>query len=274
SIIIDGKEIKVLNHKDPAEIPWGELGVEYVLESSGKFKDREKIGKHLDSGARKVIISAAIKNPDVMIVLGVNHENYDPDKHNLISMASCTTNCLAPMVKVLDDKFGLERGFMTTCHAVTNDQRILDLSHKDLRRARSAMTSIIPTTTGAATAIGKVIPKLAGKLDGIALRVPVADGSITDLTAELKTEVTVEEVNQAFKEAAAGELNGILEYTEDPIVSADIVGNPHSCIIDGGSTMVMGERSNFTKVFGWYDNEWGYSCRLVDLFKFVDSGGR
>ncbi|MGQ9788802.1 MAG: type I glyceraldehyde-3-phosphate dehydrogenase [Candidatus Hadarchaeaceae archaeon] len=274
SIIIDGKEIKVLNHKDPSEIPWGELGVEYVLESSGKFKDRDAISKHLDSGARKVIISAAIKNPDVMIVLGVNQENYDPDKHNLVSMASCTTNCLAPMVKVLDDKFGLERGFMTTCHAVTNDQRILDLSHKDLRRARSAMTSIVPTTTGAATAIGKVIPKLAGKLDGIAIRVPVADGSITDLTAELKTEVTVEEINQAFKEAAAGELNGILDYTEDPIVSVDIVGNPHSCIIDGKSTMVMGKRSNFAKVFGWYDNEWGYSCRLVDLFKFVDSAER
>ncbi|MEM2890091.1 MAG: type I glyceraldehyde-3-phosphate dehydrogenase [Candidatus Hadarchaeum sp.] len=274
SIIIDGKEIKVLNHKDPAEINWGDLGVDYVLESSGKFKDREEIAEHLNSGARKVIISAAIKKPDIMIVLGVNHESYDHEKHNLISMASCTTNCLAPMVKVLDDKFGLERGFMTTCHAVTNDQRILDLSHKDLRRARSAMTSIIPTTTGAATAIGKVIPKLAGKLDGIALRVPVADGSITDLTAELKTEVTVEEINQAFKEAAAGELKGILEYTDDPIVSADIVGNPHSCIIDGESTMVMGERSNFAKVFGWYDNEWGYSCRLVDLFKFVDSKER
>jgi len=274
SIIIDGKEIKVLNYKDPAEIPWGDLGVEYVLESSGKFNDRASISKHLNSGAKKVLISAAIKNPDVMIVLGVNQEIYDPQRHHIISMASCTTNCLAPMAKVLDDKFGLEKGLMTTCHAVTNDQRVLDLSHKDLRRARSAMTSIIPTTTGAATAIGIVIPKLAGKLDGIALRVPVPDGSITDLTAELKAEVTVGEVNHAFKDAAAGELKGILDYTEDPIVSADIVGNPHSCIIDGGSTMVLGKRSNFVKVFGWYDNEWGYSCRLVDLFKFMDSKER
>jgi len=269
SIIVDGKEIKVLNKKDPAELPWKELGVEYVLEATGKFTDKEGASKHLVAGAKKVIISAPAKKPDVTIVLGVNEGIYDPKKHDIISMASCTTNCLAPMAKVLNDNFGVKRGFMTTCHAVTNDQRLLDLEHKDPRRARAATLSIIPTTTGAATAIGVVIPQLEGKLDGIALRVPVADGSITDFVVELRKETTAEEINQAFKSAAEGKLKGILEYTEEPIVSIDVIGNPHSCIVDGKSTMVMSKKSEFAKVLGWYDNEWGYSTRLVDLLKFI-----
>lgn len=269
SIVVDGKEIKVLSKKDPAELPWKDLEVEYVLESTGKFTDREGASKHLTAGARKVVISAPAKKPDAMIVLGVNEGNYDPKKHNVISMASCTTNCLAPMVKVLNDNFGVKRGFMTTCHAVTNDQRLLDLEHKDPRRARAAMLSIIPTTTGAAAAIGTVIPQLDGKLDGIALRVPVTDGSVTDFVVELKTEVTAEEINQAFKSAAEGKLKRILEYTEEPIVSVDVIGNPHSCVVDAKSTMVMGKKGEFAKVLGWYDNEWGYSSRLVDLLKFM-----
>ena len=269
SIVVDGKEIKVLSEKDPAKLPWKDLGVEYVLESTGRFTDRDGASKHLAAGARKVLISAPAKKPDVTIVLGVNEEVYDVKNHNIISLASCTTNCLAPMVKVLSDNFGVRRGFMTTCHAVTNDQRLLDLEHKDPRRARAAMMSIIPTTTGAAYAIGLVIPELEGKLDGIALRVPVVDGSITDFVAELDKEVTAEEINQAYKEAAAGRMKGILEYTEEPIVSIDVVGNSHTCIIDGKSTMVMNERGNFVKVLGWYDNEWGYSTRLVDMLKFM-----
>ncbi|RLG92831.1 MAG: type I glyceraldehyde-3-phosphate dehydrogenase [Candidatus Hecatellales archaeon] len=269
TLIVNGKEIKVLNVLDPAQLPWKDLGVELVLESTGRFTARGDAEKHLNAGAKKVIISAPAKNPDTTIVLGVNEETYDKEKHNIISMASCTTNCLAVMVKVLHKEFGIKRGFMTTCHAYTNDQRILDLAHRDPRRARACAISIIPTTTGAAVAIGLVIPELAGKLNGVALRVPVADGSITDLVAELKKEVTREEVNEAFKRYAEGELKGILQYTEDPIVSMDIVRNPHSCIIDGLSTMVMGEKSNFVKVFGWYDNEWGFSCRLVDLMKFM-----
>jgi len=269
TLIVNGKEIKVLNVLDPAQLPWKDLGVELVLESTGRFTARGDAEKHLNAGAKKVIISAPAKNPDTTIVLGVNEETYDKEKHNIISMASCTTNCLAVMVKVLHKEFGIKRGFMTTCHAYTNDQRILDLAHRDPRRARACAISIIPTTTGAAVAIGLVIPELAGKLNGVALRVPVADGSITDLVAELEKEVTREEVNEAFKRYAEGELKGILQYTEDPIVSMDIVRNPHSCIIDGLSTMVMGEKSNFVKVFGWYDNEWGFSCRLVDLMKFM-----
>lgn len=268
ALIVDGKEIKVLSEKDPSNLLWKDLGVEIVLESSGLFTDRESAMKHLLAGAKKVIISAPAKNPDVTIVLGVNEKMYDKNKHSIISMASCTTNCLAPMVKVLNDNFGIRKGFMTTCHAYTNDQRVLDLAHKDLRRARAANLSIIPTTTGAAKAIGEVIPEVAGKLDGIALRVPVADGSITDLVVELGREVTKEEVNSVFK-TAEKELKGILQYTEEPLVSVDVIGNSHSCIIDGASTMVVGEKSNLVKVFGWYDNEWGYGVRLVDLMKYI-----
>lgn len=271
SISVDGNEIKVLAKKDPAELPWKELGVDYVLESTGIFRDRVNASKHISAGAKKVVISAPAKGPDATIVLGTNDEIYDPKKHNLISMASCTTNCLATMVKVLNDSFGIKRGFMTTCHAVTNDQRMLDLVHKDPRRARAAILSIIPTTTGAAKSIGVVIPELEGKLDGVALRVPLANGSITDLVVELNNEVTAEEVNRAYEEAARGRLKGILEYTEEPLVSVDIIGNPHSCILDGAITKVVGEKGNLVKVFGWYDNEWGFSARLVDLFKFIDA---
>ncbi len=267
-ILVNGKLIKVLSEQDPANLPWKNLGVEIVLESTGLFTDRENAAKHLKAGAKKVIISAPAKNPDVTIILGVNEEIYDPAKHNIISMGSCTTNCLAPMVKVLKENFGIKRGFMTTCHAYTTDQRLLDLPHKKLRRGRAAALSIIPTTTGAATAIGVVIPEVAGKLDGIALRVPVANGSIIDLIVELEKEVTKEEINGVFKRAE-DELKGIIQYIEDPIVSVDIIGNPYSCVFDGLSTMVIGERSNLIKVLGWYDNEWAYSVRLVDLMKFI-----
>lgn len=271
AIIVDGVEIKVLNVMDPASLPWKDLGATVVLESTGRFTSRESSEKHIKAGAQKVLISAPAKKPDVTLAPGINEKAYDPEKHNIISMASCTTNCLASMAKVLNDRFKVKRGFMTTCHAYTNDQRILDLAHRDLRRARACAVSIIPTTTGAASAIGLVIPDLAGKLDGIALRVPVANGSISDLTVELEQEVTKEEVNQAYKDAAEKELRGILEYTDDPIVSADIIGNPHSCIIDGLSTMTIGGKSNFVKVFGWYDNEWGYSNRLVDMINYITS---
>lgn len=269
SIKVDGKEVQVLSERNPEKLPWKNLGVEIVLESTGIFRDRENASKHLTAGADKVIISAPAKDPDVTIVLGVNHEMYDGDKHRLISMASCTTNSLAPMVKVLHENFTVKRGFMTTVHAYTNDQRVLDLPHKDLRRARAAAMSIIPTTTGAAKAIGLVIPELEGKLNGVALRVPVPDGSITDFVAEVSKETTVDEVNAAFKEASEKDLKGILQYVEEPIVSSDIIGNPHSCIFDALSTMVIGEEKTLVKVFGWYDNEWGFSCRLVDLFKFI-----
>lgn len=268
-ISIDGKEIKVISEPDPEKLPWKDLGVELVLESTGRFRKREDAEKHLKAGARKVVISAPAKEPDVTIIPGVNDDIYDKEKHNIISMASCTTNCLATMVKVLKDNFGIKKGFITTCHAYTNDQKLLDLPHKKWRRGRAASISIIPTTTGAAEAIGTVIPELKGKLDGVALRVPVANGSITDLVVELDKEATKNDVNKAFKEAAKNELKGILEYTEDEIVSIDIIGNPHSCIIDGLSTMVVGEKSNIVKVFGWYDNEWGYSSKLVDLFKYI-----
>jgi len=271
SIVVDGKEIKVISEPDPEKLPWRDLGVEIVLESTGRFRARKDAEKHLKAGAKKVVISAPAKEPDATIVLGVNEEIYDKDKHNIISMASCTTNCLAPMVKVLKEKFGIKKGFMTTCHAYTNDQRLLDLPHKKWRRGRAANLSIIPTTTGAAEAIGVVIPELSGKLDGIALRVPVANGSIVDLVVELEKEVSKEEINNAFKEAANNKLKGILEYTEDEIVSVDIIGNPHSCVLDGLSTMVIGEKSNVVKLLGWYDNEWGYSSRLVDLFKHIMS---
>ncbi|MEM2211010.1 MAG: type I glyceraldehyde-3-phosphate dehydrogenase [Nitrososphaerales archaeon] len=269
NLIVNDMVIKVLSEKEPSKLPWKSLGVEVVMESTGLFTDRTSAKKHLDAGAKKVVITAPANDPDVTIVIGVNEKNYDPKKHHIISMASCTTNCLAPVVKVLNEYFGIESGFMTTCHAYTNDQRVLDLPHRDLRRARAAALSIIPTTTGAARAIGLVVPEIAGKMDGIALRVPVPDGSVNDIVVKLKKEVTKEEVNAVLKAAAEGELKGILQYTEDPIVSSDIIGNPHSAIIDGLSTMVLGGKGSFVKVLAWYDNEWGFSCRLVDLLKYM-----
>ncbi|NOX65894.1 MAG: type I glyceraldehyde-3-phosphate dehydrogenase [Chlorobi bacterium] len=262
SIVVNGQPIKITAVKDPAELNWGELGVDVVIESTGVFRTQEACEKHITAGAKKVILTVPAKGDiDATVVLGVNEEVITGDE-KVLSNASCTTNCLAPLVKVLNDKFGVEKGMMTTVHSYTNDQRLLDLPHSDLRRSRSAALSIIPTSTGAAKAIGKVIPELNGKLDGMSLRVPTPDGSITDLVAELKKEVTVEEVNAAMKEAADGSMKGILEYTEDPIVSADIVGNAHSSIFDSLSTMVQG---NMVKVVSWYDNEYGYSCRVVDL---------
>ncbi|GAA2876990.1 type I glyceraldehyde-3-phosphate dehydrogenase [Streptomyces mexicanus] len=267
TITVDGKTIKVLSERNPADIPWGELGVDIVIESTGIFTKKEDAEKHLAGGAKKVIISAPAKNEDVTIVMGVNQDKYDAANHNVISNASCTTNCVAPMAKVLDENFGIVKGLMTTVHAYTNDQRILDFPHKDLRRARAAAENIIPTTTGAAKATALVLPQLKGKLDGMAMRVPVPTGSVTDLVVELSREVTKEEVNAAFQKAAEGELKGILEYTEDPIVSSDIVNAPASCTFDSSLTMVQ-EGKN-VKVIGWYDNEWGYSNRLVDLTVFV-----
>ncbi|GAA2428430.1 type I glyceraldehyde-3-phosphate dehydrogenase [Streptomyces sp. NPDC051041] len=267
TITVDGRTIKVLSERNPADIPWGELGVDVVIESTGIFTKKEDAEKHLAGGAKKVIISAPAKNEDVTIVMGVNQDKYDPANHHVISNASCTTNCVAPMAKVLDENFGIVKGLMTTVHAYTNDQRILDFPHKDLRRARAAAENIIPTTTGAAKATALVLPQLKGKLDGMAMRVPVPTGSVTDLVVELSREVTKEEVNAAFQKAAEGELKGILEYTEDPIVSSDIVNAPASCTFDSSLTMVQ-EGKN-VKVIGWYDNEWGYSNRLVDLTVFV-----
>ena len=270
SLSVDGLEIKVLSEKDPSRLPWKDLKVDMVLESSGKFNDAKEAEKHItEAGAKRVIISAPAKSPDTTIVLGVNENEFDSKKHNIISMASCTTNCLAPVVKVINDRFGIEKGYMTTTHAFTNDQRLLDLPHKDLRRARSATMSIIPTTTGAAKAIGTIIPELKGKIDGMALRVPVSSGSITDMVFTLKKEVTREEVNNALKQASEANLKGILEYTDEPIVSADIVGNAHSSIVDGLSTMVLGNKNNVVKILSWYDNEWGFASRLVSLIKFI-----
>ena len=266
-ITVDGDELRVLAERDPANLPWKDLGAEVVVESTGLFTSREKAALHLEAGAQKVVISAPAKDEDVTIVLGVNDDAYDPATHHVISNASCTTNCVAPMAKVLDDAFGLEQAFMTTIHAYTNDQSILDLPHKDLRRARAAAVNIIPTSTGAAKATALVLPHLKGKLDGMAMRVPVPDGSITDLVATVGRDVTVEKVNAAFAAAAAeGSLAGKLVYTEDPIVSSDIVGTPASCTFDSLSTMVMGRT---VKIVGWYDNEWGYSNRLVDLVEHV-----
>lgn len=263
AIIVNGKKITISAEKDPANLKWKEIGVEGVIESTGVFTKRADIAKHLEAGAKKVVLTVPAKDEiDATIVLGVNDYMLKAE-HQIVSNASCTTNCLAPVAKVLHDNFGIVRGFMTTVHAYTNDQKILDLPHKDLRRARAAAVSIIPTTTGAAKAVGKVIPDLKGKLDGFALRVPVSDGSVVDLVAELKKPVTVEQVNKAMKQAAESSLKGILEYTEDPIVSCDIVGNSHSSIFDALSTMVM--EGNMVKVVSWYDNEWGYSCRVVDL---------
>ena len=257
-----GEELRMFSERDPAALPWGDLGVDVVLESTGHFTDRDGAQKHLDAGAKKVVISAPAKDPDFTVVLGVNDDAYDPESHHIVSNASCTTNCVAPLAKVLDDLAGIESGFMTTIHAYTNDQVILDFPHKDLRRARAAAINLIPTSTGAARAIGLVLPGLKGKLDGIAVRAPVATGSLTDLVVKLGRDTSAEEVNEAYRTAAAGPLAGILQYSEDPIVSTDINGNAYSCIFDSELTMAHGST---VKVFGWYDNEWGYSCRLVDL---------
>jgi glyceraldehyde 3-phosphate dehydrogenase len=265
-ISVNGKEIKIMAEKDPSRLPWKELNIDVALESTGVFTKKEKLQLHIDAGAKKVVLSAPPKDDiDAIVVLGVNDDVLKPE-HKIISNASCTTNCLAPMVKVLDDAFGIKKGFMTTVHAYTNDQVILDYPHKDLRRARAGAVSIIPTTTGAAKAVGKVMPHLNGKLDGFSLRVPTPDGSITDFVCELNKDATKDEINAAFKKASETSLKGYLEYCIDPVVSIDIVGNPHSCIFDSLSTMAMG---NLVKVIGWYDNEWGYSCRVVDLLKKI-----
>lgn len=267
TITVDGKTIKVFSERNPADIPWGELNVDIVIESTGIFTKKADAEKHIAGGAKKVLISAPASDEDITIVLGVNEDKYDPAKHNVISNASCTTNCVAPMAKVLDENFGIVKGLMTTIHAYTNDQRILDFPHKDLRRARAAAENIIPTTTGAAKATALVLPQLKGKMDGISMRVPVPTGSATDLVVEVSREVTKDEVNAAFKKAAEGELQGYLSYTEDPIVSSDIVGDPSSCTFDSAMTMVMEGTS--VKILGWYDNEWGYSNRLIDLALLV-----
>ena len=265
SLMVGNKEIKVLNEKDPEKLPWKDMDVDVVIESTGIFRDRESVSKHITAGAKKVVISAPAKSPvDATIVPGVN-DGALKDEHKIISMASCTTNCLAPVAKVLNDRFTIKSGFMTTVHAYTNDQQLLDFPHKDLRRARATMLSIIPTTTGAAKAIGDVIPELKGKLDGIAMRVPVADASVVDLVVEVKKKATKEKINKLFKSASRRELKGILQYTEEPIVSVDVIGNPHSAILDALSTSVIEDK--LVKVLAWYDNEWGYSCRLVDLIE-------
>jgi glyceraldehyde 3-phosphate dehydrogenase len=265
SIEVDGKSMKIFAERDPANIPWGDLGVDVVVESTGLFRSREAAGKHLQAGAKKVLISAPAKGHDGTFVQGVNFDQFDAKKHTIISIGSCTTNCLAPVVKVLHDTFGIVRAFMTTIHAYTSDQRILDLPHKDLRRARAAALSMIPTTTGAAKAISEVMPEMKGRLDGVAVRVPTPVGSLVDLVADLETEASVKSVNSAMQKAAEGPMKGVLQYTEDPIVSVDIVGNPHSSIFDALSTMVTG--GNMVKVFSWYDNEWGFSCRMIDMLK-------
>ena len=271
TIIVNGKKIKVFAEPDPKNIPWKEVGVEVVIESTGRFTEKSKAMAHIEAGAKKVIISAPAKNEDITIVMGVNEGAYDKEKHQIISNASCTTNCLAPMVKVLNDNFKVKQGLMTTIHSYTNDQRILDLPHKDLRRARAAGLSIIPTTTGAARAVGLVLPELKGKLNGYALRVPSPNVSITDFVAELEKPATAEEINAAFKKAAEGELKGILGISDEPLVSRDYYGDSRSSIIDGELTMVMGD--NMIKVVSWYDNEWGYSCRTVDLATFLFAKG-
>ncbi|QNH96034.1 type I glyceraldehyde-3-phosphate dehydrogenase [Corynebacterium anserum] len=267
SITVDGKRIVVSAERDPQNLKWGELGADIVIESTGFFTNAYAAKAHIDAGAKKVIISAPAKNEDATFVVGVNHEDYDPDKHHVISNASCTTNCLAPMAKVLDEEFGIERGLMTTVHAYTGDQRLHDAPHKDLRRARAAAVNLVPTSTGAAKAVSLVLPQLKGKLDGYAVRVPVITGSMTDLTFEAKKPVTVEEINAALKKAAEGPLKGVLKYSNgDPLVSTDIVTDSHSSIFDSGLTKVI---DNQVKVVSWYDNEWGYSCRLVDLTSYV-----
>jgi glyceraldehyde 3-phosphate dehydrogenase len=268
SITIDGDEIKVLSEKDPAKLPWKDLRVDVVLESTGRFTGRDDAAKHITAGAKKVLISAPAKNEDITIVMGVNHDRYDGAAHHIISNASCTTNCLVPMVKVIRDTFGFKHGSMTTIHSYTNDQQLLDFPHKDLRRARAAAISIIPTTTGAAKATSLVIPEVKGKIDGIAIRVPTPDVSFTDLVVEIERPTTIEEVNGAFRTAAAsGPLKGILQYSDEPLVSGDYIGNPHSCILDSLTTNVIDKTC--VKVSGWYDNEWGYAARCVDLLAYV-----
>lgn len=267
TLVINSKEIKIVRHNDPANIPWSELGVDVVIESTGLFTQKEKAQKHIDAGAKKVILTAPGTNEDITVVMGVNEEKYDNELHNIISNASCTTNCLAPFVKVLDESFGVEKGLMTTIHSYTNDQQILDKNHKDLRRARAAAESMIPTTTGAAKAVAKVLPQLQGKLNGFSVRVPTPTVSLVDLVCELKKEVTIEQVNAALKEASEGKLNGILGYSEKPLVSVDYKGDSRSSIVDGLSTMVL--EDNMVKVVSWYDNEWGYSTRTVDLVNYV-----
>ena len=266
SLLVDGDEVKVFAEKDPAALPWADLGVDIVIESTGRFTKRDDAAKHIDAGAKKVIISAPAKNEDITIVLGVNEEKYDPASHHVVSNASCTTNCLAPVVKVLMDEFGFRRGVMTTVHAYTNDQNILDLPHKDLRRARAAAMSMIPTTTGAAKATGLVIPEVVGKIDGFAIRVPTPDVSVVDLTCELEREADASRVNDALRAASEGRMKGILAYEEEELVSIDYTGNPHSSIVDAPSTLVVG---GLVKVVAWYDNEWGYSSRCVDLARYM-----
>jgi glyceraldehyde 3-phosphate dehydrogenase len=270
-MIVGSERIRLLNEKDPSKLPWRDLGVDLVVEATGAFTEREKASLHLQAGAKKVLITAPAKNPDVTIVPGVNDDQYNPVNHKIISLGSCTTNCLAPMLKVLEENFGVEKCLMTTVHAYTNDQRVLDLIHKDLRRARAAAVSIIPTTTGAAKAIFEVIPSMKGKAHGIALRVPVPDVSIVDLVALLKKETTAEEINAAFKKASETTLKGILAYVDVPLVSCDFIGDDHSCIFDATMTTVIG--GNLVKVMGWYDNEWGYSCRLVDMVNLIARKG-
>src|ERR1700736_3196628 len=271
SLIVNGHSIKVISQRDPAMIPWGDMGIELVIESTGLFTDAEKAAAHIRGGAKKVIISAPAKGEDLTIVLGVNDFMYDPAKHNIISNASCTTNCLAPAAKVINDTFGIEKGLMNTIHSYTNDQRILDQVHSDLRRARTAGVNIIPTSTGAARALALVIPELKGRFDGMSLRVPTVTVSVVDFVATVRRETTKDEVNDAFKAAATGALKGILDYSEEPLVSSDLRGDPHSSIIDGLSTMVIG--GTMVKVLAWYDNEWGYSCRIADLAAFIAGKG-
>jgi glyceraldehyde 3-phosphate dehydrogenase len=271
SIVIDGKEIKVVAERDPARIPWRDFGVDIVIESTGLFTEAGKAASHLQGGAKKVIITAPAKKEDITIVLGVNEKKYNPAKHHIISNGSCTTNCVAPVVKVLHQNFGVSHGLMTTIHAYTNDQKILDVFHHDLRRARAAAVNIIPTTTGAARVVGVVIPELNGKLHGIAIRVPTATVSLVDFVADLSREATAEEINSAFQRASQGELKGLLEYCDEPLVSSDFKGNPSSAIFDAPSTMVID--GNFVKVLAWYDNEWGYSCRLADLITYIAQKG-
>jgi len=270
AVVVNGRKTKVLAERDPSKIPWRGLGADIVIESTGLFTDASKAAVHLQSGAKKVIISAPAKGEDITIVLGVNEDKYDPDKHHIISNASCTTNCIAPVVKVLHEKFGVVRGFMSTIHAYTNDQRLLDMFHQDLRRARAAALNIVPTTTGAARAVTLVIPELKGRLDGVAYRVPVPTVSLCDFVADLEKEVTADQVNGAFKSAAQGKLDGILRYCDEPLVSSDFKGDPASSIFDALSTMCMG---NMVKVLAWYDNEWGYSCRLADLALYISNKG-
>ncbi|NLU41647.1 MAG: type I glyceraldehyde-3-phosphate dehydrogenase [Firmicutes bacterium] len=271
ALYVDGKELKIFAEKDPSKLPWGDLGVDIVVESTGVFRDKETAGKHITAGAKKVIITAPAKGEDITIVLGVNEDKYDPKNHHVVSNASCTTNCLAPVAKVLDDVFTIKRGMMTTVHSYTNDQRILDLVHKDLRRARAAGQSIIPTTTGAAKAVALVLPHLKGKLNGFSMRVPTQNVSVVDFVAEVEKPATAESVNAAFKAAAEGSLKGILAYTDEPLVSKDFNGDPHSSIVDGLSTMVIDD--TMVKVIAWYDNEWGYSMRVVDLVAYMASKG-